>query len=51
VPGEIIDRQITHFSNCDSAYGAGVAKAVRETHVTANSAPTTAGEKLHAAAD
>jgi len=49
VPREIIDRQIAHFSKCDPAYGAGVAKAVQETHVTANSAPTSAGEQLHAA--
>ena len=49
VPREIIDRQIAHFSKCDPAYGAGVEKAVLETHVTANSSPQTAGEKLHAA--
>jgi catalase len=49
VPREIIDRQIAHFSKCDPAYGAGVAKAVKETHVTVGSAPTTAGETLHAA--
>ena len=50
VPREIIDRQIAHFSQCDPAYGAGVAQAVRQTHEpSGNSAPASAGQRPRAA--
>ena len=44
VPAEIVARQIELFRKCDPAYGEGVAKAISETHTSAQSSPTTAAD-------
>jgi catalase len=44
VPAFIVDRQLALFSQADAGYGAGVAEALRQAHVTASSAPNQAAE-------
>jgi catalase len=49
VPRHIIDRQIEHFRRADPAWAEGVKEAIRRTHTTEASAPTTAANVAAAA--
>jgi catalase len=49
VPRHIIDRQVEHFRRADPAWAEGVLQAIRETHTSEASAPTTAANVAAAA--